>query len=272
MITDGANKGFRGCVIIPTYNSGPLLEGSVREALNVWKPVIVVVDGSTDGSASAIHALSREVPGLHVIISDTNRGKGTAVLLGLEFAAARDFTHAAVFDADGQHDASDVPLFMEAASANPGSMVLGVPVFDENAPSLRVNGRLVGNWWANLETWWGGVNDSLFGFRVYPVQPSLNVLKSIGSGRRFDFDTQLAVRLYWKGVQPLNIPTRVRYHTCDAGGVSHFRYFRDNALLAWVHTFLFLRSLTIMPRLARYRRRPALGFDRCPSLPESAED
>lgn len=258
-------EAVRGCVIIPTYNSGPLLVKTVREALACWQPVIVAVDGSTDGSAAAVVELSHDVEGLHVLEGGENGGKGAAVLSALEFAAARGFTHAAVFDADGQHEAADIPHFMDAARVHPGAMILGVPVFGEDAPPLRVNGRRAGNWWANLETWWGGVNDSLFGFRVYPVQSSIDVLKSIRGARRFDFDTQLAVRLYWKGVQPLNLPTRVRYHAREAGGVSHFRYVRDNVLLARVHALLFLKSLTMIPRLARFRRRPPLKFHRCPA-------
>lgn len=257
-MSKGGGKTFHGCVIIPAYNSGAMLEGTVRGALAFWRPVIVVDDGSTDGSVAALGQSLRGAEGLHVLSGKANGGKGAAVLSGLEFAEARGFTHAAVFDADGQHEASDIPRFMRAAEEHPRAMILGVPVFDENAPTLRVKGRLAGNWWANLETWWGGVNDSLFGFRVYPVQASMEILRSIRGGRRFDFDTQLAVRLYWRGFQPLNIPTRVRYHPRDTGGVSHFRYFGDNILLARVHTLLFLKSLTMIPRLARYRRRPPL--------------
>ena len=250
---------FRGCVIIPAYNSGVLLEGTVRGAMDAWQPVIVVDDGSTDGSVAALERSLHGAEGLHILGGRANGGKGAAVLSGLEFAAERGFTHAAVFDADGQHEAADIPRFMQAAEKHPQAMILGVPVFDKDAPALRVNGRLAGNWWANLETWWGGVNDSLFGFRVYPVRASIDILKSICGGRRFDFDTQLAVRLYWMGFQPINIPTRVRYLPRDTGGVSHFRYFGDNMLLVRIHTLLFLKSLGMIPRLARYRSRPALS-------------
>ncbi|MEY3480314.1 MAG: hypothetical protein RIQ71_1089 [Verrucomicrobiota bacterium] len=246
------------CVIVPTFNSGPLLEQTLRALLEVWRPVIVVVDGSDDGSLERARAVARENDGLEVLAHEQNRGKGATVLTGMECAAAQCMTHAAVFDADGQHVAGEVPRFMHVSIDHPEAMILGVPQFGEDAPSLRVCGRRVGNWWANLETWWGGIDDSLFGFRVYPVDPSLRILRSITGGKRFDFDTQLAVRLYWAGVPPLNLRTPVRYPQSGKGGVSHFRYIRDNLLLTFVHTGLFLRSLTMVPSLYRYRRRGPL--------------
>jgi hypothetical protein len=85
-------------------------------------------------------------------------------------------------------------------------------------------------------------------------------LRSIRGGRGFDFDTQLAVRLYWRGVPPVNLPTRVRYHSADRGGISHFDYLRDNLLLARTHAGLLLESLLLAPRLARYRRRRHLAI------------
>jgi len=246
-------------VIIPTYNSGALLERTVRSVLRVWRPVVVVVDGSTDGSEQSIRNLAGAEDGLHLVVLSPNAGKGAAVLAGLDFAAAQGWTHAAVFDADGQHEAADLPRFMRAAQMHPQAMVLGRPVFGPDAPALRVVGRRVGNWFAHLETWWGGIDDSLFGLRVYPVGPARDILRSIRGGRRFDFDTQLAVRLYWRGVPPVNLPTQVRYHPPDRGGVSHFHYLRDNLLLARAHGALLLRSLFLAPRLARFRGRPNLA-------------
>jgi glycosyltransferase involved in cell wall biosynthesis len=245
-------------VIIPTYNSGPLLERTVQQVLDAWQPVLVVVDGSTDGSDEAIHLLASRRNDLHILSHPANRGKGAAVLTGLEFAANRGWTHAAVFDADGQHEAADLPRFMKNSQAHPQAMILGRPVFGADAPALRVIGRRAGNWFANLETWWGGIEDSLFGLRVYPVNPAREILGSIRGGRRFDFDTQLAVRLYWRGVPPLNLPTRVHYHPARQGGVSHFDYLRDNLLLAQVHAVLLLKSVMLAPRLLRYHGRPPL--------------
>jgi hypothetical protein len=158
-------------------------------------------------------------------------------------------------DADGQHPAASIPEFMQASQRAPGAMVLGVPRFDAGAPALRVHGRRISNWWANLETLWCGIQDSLFGFRVYPVRALLDVMQAQRWMRRFDFDAEAAVRLAWRGVQPLNLPAPVRYLRPEEGGVSHFRYWRDNALLSWMHLRLMLGFLARLPLLAVRRLR-----------------
>ncbi len=246
------------CVIIPSYNSGALLRATVLSVLNFWRPVIVVVDGSTDQSDSFLMSLAEREKALHVLRLDKNHGKGGAVLAGLELAAGLGMTHAAVFDSDGQHEAGDLPKFMKASVLYPDAMILGAPIFGPDAPTIRVVGRKVGNWWTNLETLWGGIEDSLFGFRVYPVEPSLEILRSIKGARRFDFDTQLAVRLYWDGVRVLNLKTRVCYKLASFGGVTHFQYLRDNLLLINAHAGLILGALTRLPLLLRLRQRSPL--------------
>lgn len=246
------------CVLIPSYNSGPLLEKTVRAVLKQWSPVIVVLDGSDDGSGDFLSGMARDDGALHVVRRERNGGKGAAILSGLELAGRLGMTHAALFDADGQHDAEDIPRFMEASRSHPEAMILGLPVFGPEAPPVRIWGHRFANWWTNLETLWGGIGDSLFGFRIYPVRQSLDILRSIKDGRGFDVDTQLAVRLYWQGVPPLNIPTKVRYLRKTSGGVTHFNYLRDNILLVRVHTGFVFRSLLLWPRLIRFRRRTPL--------------
>jgi hypothetical protein len=165
-------------------------------------------------------------------------------------AAALGYTHVLTMDSDGQHPAHLIPDFMRASQAQPAAMVLGKPVFDADAPRLRVNGRKVSNWWANLETLWSGIGDSLYGFRVYPVAPLLGVMRAGRWMRRFDFDPEAVVRLAWAGVPPLNIAAPVRYFAAAEGGVSHFNYLRDNLLLTWMHARLFLGFLLRLPLLA----------------------
>jgi hypothetical protein len=152
-------------------------------------------------------------------------------------------------DSDGQHPADLIPAFMNASLKQPGCMVLGKPVFGPDAPALRVNGRKVSNGWANLETLWMGVGDSLYGFRVYPIAPLTRIMQKQGFMRRFDFDPEAVVRLCWAGVMPINIDAPVRYLSAEEGGVSHFRYLRDNVLLTWMHARLFTGFLLRLPYL-----------------------
>jgi len=122
-------------------------------------------------------------------------------------------------------------------------------VFDASAPLLRVRGRRVSNAWTNLETLGAGIADSLYGFRVYPIAPLVDVMRRQRWMRRFDFDTEAAVRLAWRGVRPINVDAPVRYLRADEGGVSHFRYGRDNALLTWMHLRLVLGFVLRLPSL-----------------------
>jgi glycosyltransferase involved in cell wall biosynthesis len=246
-------------VLIPSYNPGPRVCATVRAALANWNPVWVVIDGSTDDSPARLAALAAEEPGLKVIGLDKNRGKGAAVLAGLEQAAAAGYTHALTMDSDGQHPTQHIEEFMRVSQAHPIAMVLGRPVFDSSAPSVRVKGRKISNGWVNLETLWAGIGDSLFGFRVYPIAPLITVMRRQPWMRRFDFDAEAAVRLCWRGVPPINVAAPVRYFLADEGGVSHFNYRRDNALLTWMHARLFAGFLLRLPLLIARRLRARLS-------------
>lgn len=243
-------------VLIPSYNPGSKVYDTVREARAHWNPVWVVVDGSTDGTAEGLRELAVADAGLRVLALERNSGKGAAVLYGLQAAAAQGFTHALTMDSDGQHPAPLIPTFMAASAAQPAAMVLGKPVFDASAPAIRVAGRKVSNGWADLETLWAGVGDSLYGFRVYPIGPLQEVMSGQRWMRRFDFDPEAVVRMCWRGIRPVNLPAPVKYFSPEEGGVSHFNYLRDNLLLTWMHSRLFAGFVLRLPillwrRLAR---------------------
>lgn len=249
-------------VVIPSYNTGPKVYDTVRDARRHWAPVWVVVDGSTDGTAEGLQRMAVEDPQLKVIVLPENRGKGSAVLAGLLAAQQQGFTHALAMDSDGQHPADLIPSFMQASQARPDAMILGEPVFDASAPLLRVRGRRVSNGWTQLETLGAGVGDSLFGFRVYPIADLVAVMRRQPWMRRFDFDTEAVVRLAWRGVAPVNLPAPVKYLSAAEGGVSHFNYLRDNALLTWMHTRLVLEFVLRLPLLAlrRVRGKPPFQY------------
>ena len=224
-------------VLIPSYNTGPLVLETVRAARRAWTPVWVVVDGSDDDSDALLQDLAASDPGLRVDVLARNVGKGAAVLHALEAAAAAGFTHALTMDADGQHPPDLIDAFMRASIARPDAMILGRPIFGPEAPLLRVR----------------GIGDSLYGFRVYPIAPLLAVMRSHRWMRRFDFDTEAVVRLAWRGVTPINIDAPVKYLRADEGGVSHFRYGRDNVLLTWMHFRLLCGFILRLPLLVAAR-------------------
>jgi glycosyltransferase involved in cell wall biosynthesis len=236
-------------VLIPSYNPGPKVFDTVRAARAQWNPVWIVVDGSTDGSAEVLAKMAAGDPGLRLLRLARNRGKGAAVLYGARHARDAGYSHILTMDSDGQHPAALIGLFMAASMAEPGALILGEPRFDASAPALRVKGRKISNWFANLETLWAGIHDSLFGFRVYPIAPLVRAMRYQPWMRRFDFDVEIAVRLCWRGLPLRNLPAPVLYFRPDEGGVSHFNYWRDNALLTWMHARLFAGFLLRLPLL-----------------------
>ena len=250
------------CVLIPSYNTGRQVFATVAAARAQWAPVCVVTDGSTDGTPEGLQQLAATDPCLRVIVLPANAGKGAAVLHGLTALRDAGFTHVLAMDSDGQHPADLIPAFMQASMQRPDAMVLGQPVFDASAPLLRVRGRRISNWWTNLETLGAGIADSLYGFRVYPVVPLIEVMRGQRWMRRFDFDTEAVVRLAWRGVTPINLGAPVRYLTAEEGGISHFHYGRDNLLLSWMHFRLMLEFAWRLPGLVMRRLRGRPPFQR----------
>lgn len=223
-------------VLIPSFNPGGQLRRTVAGAMAQGWPVWVVSDGSTDASDDAVESLGARLLRLAV-----NRGKGAAVLHGLRAAAAEGFSHALVMDADGQHPADRIPAFMAASAAQPGAMILGRPRFGPDAPAVRVVGRQISNLCTRLAVMRTVIGDSLFGFRVYPIAPLLDAMAATRWMRGFDFDPEAAIRLARMGVPAVNLDADVRYPAAAEGGVSHFRYGRDNLVLAWMYARLLLR-------------------------------
>jgi glycosyltransferase involved in cell wall biosynthesis len=243
-------------VLIPTYNTGPRLRDVVTEALRHWRPILVVVDGSTDGSEQPLFDLASTESALHVIVLSRNSGKGAAVLAGARWACAHGFTHALTMDADGQHVAQCLAEFMSISRCHPDALVLGTPIFPVNTPRERLHCRKISVALIRCALLGRGIDDPLFGFRVYPVGPLLDALGTRRTGRRYDFDAEAAVRLCWAGLRPINVAAPVRYFSRAEGGVTHFHYLRDNITLARMHAQLLAElACGRVPELLRHRRR-----------------
>ena len=125
-------------------------------------------------------------------------------------------------------------------------VVTGQPVFDTSVPKARLYGRYATHVWVWINTLSFDIRDAMCGFRVYPLAPTLRLFDDVAIGRRMDFDVEVLVRLYWRGLRVVNLPTRVTY---PADGVSHFDVLRDNLRISWMHTRLFFGMLPRAPML-----------------------
>jgi predicted LPLAT superfamily acyltransferase len=230
------------------YNHGEPLRATAARLAELGLPVLVVDDGSDHATKRAI----AEVAALHratVVTLARNGGKGHAVMAGLRAAAQQGFTHAVQVDADGQHDLADLPKLLAAAKANPAALVCGEPRFDESVPKSRLYGRKLTAFWVAIETLSLRMPDTMCGYRVYPLAATIALLDSVRLGTRMDFDIEIVVRLHWRNVAVVSVPTTVVY---PPGGTSNFRVFADNVLISKLHTKLTFGMLLRLPlRLTR---------------------
>ena len=231
-------------VIIPVYNH-ELAIGAVVDQLRAHRvPILLVDDGSQPSCAAVLDGLVKP-PDVLLFRRPKNGGKGAAVISGLREASRLGFSHAVQIDADGQHALGDLPKFLFQATAHPEALITGQPMFDASVPKGRLYGRYLTHIWVWINTLSLAINDSMCGFRVYPLARTLSALVP-SIGQRMDFDPEIAVRLVWGGTEVINLPTHVTYPT---DGVSHFDVLWDNVRITGMHTRLFFGMLWRLPRL-----------------------
>jgi glycosyltransferase involved in cell wall biosynthesis len=236
---------FAPCVVIPVYNHEHAIGAVVGAIRAQGVPMVLVDDGSSQACAEVLQRLSA-APEVTLVRHESNRGKGAAVVTGMRMASARGYSHVVQIDADGQHTVSDVSRFVEEARRHPEVVICGRPVFDDSIPRSRYYGRYLTHGLVWLETLSFELIDTMCGFRVYPLAVTLALLDRTGVGPRMDFDTELLVRLYWRGVRTRWLETKVRY---PLDGVSHYRMFRDNVRMTLLHIGLLLGMLVRLPLL-----------------------
>jgi glycosyltransferase involved in cell wall biosynthesis len=238
---------FHPCVVIPVYNHEHAIGKVLAQVLAHGLPVILVDDGSSLSCAAVLDELAAAHPGQVVLERHAlNQGKGGAVLSGFARAAREGYSHVLQVDADGQHSVADIPRFLEKGRAHPDAVVAGCPLYDESVPALRLYARYLTHVWVWINTLSLAIRDSMCGFRVYPVAPVLALAKRRRLGLRMNFDIEILVRLYWDGVQVVNLPTKVGY---PEDGVSHFKAWTDNVLITRLHVALFFGMLPRIPSL-----------------------
>lgn len=244
---------FSPCVLIPCYNHGAMMPRVLARLQPFGLPCIVVDDGSDSSTRQQLERLAAETANLTLIRLPQNAGKGAAVIRGLQAAAQAGFSHAVQVDADGQHAIEDIPQLLALAQAHSEALISGQPIYDDSIPRSRLYGRWITHVWVWIETLSLQLKDSMCGFRVYPVTPTLQLAQRVSLGQRMDFDTEVMVRLYWQGNTSYFVPTRVTY---PPDGLSHFDAIKDNCRISLMHTRLFLGMLPRIPSLLFRRASP----------------
>jgi glycosyltransferase involved in cell wall biosynthesis len=237
--------GFRPVAVIPVYDHGEAVGGVAANVRLHGLHCILVDDGSSAGCAAVLDALA-QAPDVTLVRLARNQGKGGAMMAGLRAAADAGYSHALQIDADGQHDARDIPRFLASAAAEPDAVICGTPVYDESVPKVRLIARYATHIWVWINSLSLEIRDSMCGFRVYPLAPVVRLIDEARLGRRMDFDPEVLVRLHWRGMKIVSLPTRVTY---PQDGLSHFRLGLDNWLITKMHVRLALGMLLRSPML-----------------------
>lgn len=236
----------RFCIIIPVYNHGRELLQVLPQLVDYNLHCLIINDGSGSETNDYLDQANKKFEWITIITLEKNGGKGAAVKAGLRFAYDQQYTHALQIDADGQHCLEDIQKFMDESIKYPDALVLGQPIFGKDVPQSRLIGRQISRFWVWVETISKSIQDPLFGFRIYPLFRTIQVLDSNRTGNKMDFDPEIAVRLYWGNVIIRNIRTKVSY---PDGSISHFNMVEDNLLISWMHTKLVFEMLFRLPIL-----------------------
>lgn len=239
------------CAVIPVYNHEHAVSAVVDALLASGLPCVLVDDASSPACAAVLERLA-ERERVYLIKLAVNQGKGGAVMIGLREALHLGFTHALQVDADGQHDLRDIALFIDSSRSHPDALICGYPQYDASVPKGRLYGRYLTHVWVWINSLSLQIKDSMCGFRIYPLPPTLALIDSVNLGKRMDFDSDIIVRLSWRNLPMRWLPIKVHY---PQDGLSHFRMLRDNALISSMHARLFFGMLVRAPLILWQRWR-----------------
>lgn len=229
------------CVIIPTYNNGTTLATVITNVLAYTKDVIVVSDGATDNTASILSGF----PQVQVVAYAPNQGKGWALRQGFAYAMEKGYDFAITIDADGQHFAADLVIFLEKLETEKNAIIIGARNLNqENMPGKNTFANKFSNFWFYVETG-KKMPDTQSGYRLYPLHRMRNMRWWC---KKYEFEIEVMVRCSWRGIKIDYAPIKV-YYPPKEERISHFRPFRDFSRISVLNTVLVLFAfLYIKPR------------------------
>ena len=255
---------MQAAIVIPAYNEARTIRGLVERSLRQCAQVIVVDDGSTDGTGAALEGLS-----VDVLRHDRNEGKAASLWDGFQHALASGADMVITLDGDGQHQPEDVSRMLLAANDYPHRIIVAARLKGrEKYPKARRRANRFADFWIS----WAaghGIADSQSGQRLYPAALLRQLQARHDAGAAFTFESEALIRAARLGYTTVAVPIAAIYD--PAGRPSHFRPVRDIArIVAMVAGQLIATGLH--PRgLWRSLRFPARVADAAPREVEGAD-
>jgi glycosyltransferase involved in cell wall biosynthesis len=192
------------CALIAAFDESATIADVVGRVRAHVDHVLVVDDGSTDGTRAAADAAGAEV-----IAHQTNQGKGAAIRTGLAAALARPFTHVLFLDGDLQHDPGDVPALLAAAAAGAGDFIIGQRPFSKTTmPASRYYTNTISSW---------VISKFFVGHRVADAQSGFRLIETVLlrrvrlTGRGYEIETEMLIKLARRGARIAHVPVGLHY-------------------------------------------------------------
>lgn len=246
---------MRTIVVMPAFDeAGTIREVARRVLAQPVDRLLVVDDGSTDGTAAALAGLD-----LEVLTNPTNQGKGASLLRGLRHARTLGGDAVLTLDADGQHRPEDIPRLLAAAARYPDRIVIGARTLGrEKAPAARRRANAFADFWVS----WAcaqPVRDSQSGFRLYPAALLERLRTTARPGIGFVFESEILIDAAALGVGNLSIPIETLYATSPRP--SHYRPVTDTTrIVLMIAGKLARRGFSPRALWRGLRARPGTGL------------
>jgi glycosyltransferase involved in cell wall biosynthesis len=240
-------------VLIPAYNEATTIRDLAKRALKMLPNVVIVDDGSQDGTAAQVEDLP-----VTLLRNERNLGKAASLWKGFEFALARGARHIVTLDGDGQHRPEDIRALLGTSGRFPRRIVIGARLHDkQNFPARRYYANQFARFWIS---WAAGypIADTQSGFRVYPATLLSQLTRRDVSWNGFVFESEILIAAGARGVGCIAVSIPGIYP--KEARASHFRPVRDIARIV----------IMVAGRLLRRGMHPA-GLWRSLNLPVALE-